>query len=301
MHLTPAFASTLNGDIAPFLDMTKGNESVEYVDADTVKFHFADPYFQATGVMSLGILDSSVVGNYTAPAAADFDFNSNATYYGVGAGPFMYDDIDTTNSNVKVVAVPNYWNGAVASDSVTFAKSTKEAVLADLASGDVHIADAQFGLEVGEVEDLAGVAHEIVADFGTQFLTVNMNHPILGTGVETARNVRKAISHLVPRQTIIDDLLQGKGTVGTSLWPDVAAGYDSSLAVYEYSVTKAIEYLELAGYSFDAETSSAAETSAAANATSETTSEAGFVPFEGAIPMAFLAFFSSLMILRRRN
>ena len=314
MHLTPAFASTLNGDIAPFLDMTKGNESVEYVDADTVKFHFADPYFQATGVMSLGILDSSVVGNYTSPAAADYDYNSNATYYGVGAGPFMYDDIDTTNSNVKVVAVPGYWNGAVASDSVTFAKSTKEAVLADLASGDVHIADAQFGLEVGEVEDITGVAHEIVADFGTQFLTVNMNHPILGTGVETpvgqadatkaaeaARNVRKAISHLVPRQTIIDDLLQGKGTVGTSLWPDVAAGYDSSLAVYEYSVAKAIEYLELAGYSFDAETSSAAETSAAANATSETTSEAGFVPFEGAIPMAFLAFFSSLMILRRRN
>ncbi len=66
---------------------------------------------------------------------------------------------------------------------------------------------------------------------------------ILQKAAEAARNVRKAISHLIPRQTIIDDLLQGKGTAGTSLWPDVAAGYDSSLAVYEYSVDKAMEYL----------------------------------------------------------
>ena len=295
MHLTPAIASTLYGDIAPFLDAEKGNDSVVAVDDSTVEFYFEDPYFLATGVMSVGVMDMSVIGDVSEVTINSTDFNADALTYGIGAGPFMYDNIDTTNHNVKVVAVENYWNGDVASDSVSFVKKTKEAVLADLASGAVHIADAQFGLEKGEVETIEGVSNAIIADFGTQFLTVNMKHPVLGTGVETpvgqedptqaaeaARNVRKAISHLVPRQTIIDDLLQGKGTAGTSLWPDVAAGYDSSLAVYEYSVEKAIEYLELAGYEVDDGSNS-------------------FLPLEGVIPMAFLAFFSSLLLVRRRN
>jgi ABC-type transport system substrate-binding protein len=316
MHLTPAVASTLYGDIAPFMDKSLGNESIVALDNHTVQFHFEDPYFLAQGVMSIGVMDASVIGDYSSVSLNSTDFNANATKYGVGAGPFQYSDIDSANGNVKVTKVANYWNGAVASDSVSFVKKTKTAVLSELASGDVHIADAQFGLEKGEVEDLAGVSFAIVADFGTQFLTVNMKHPVLGTGVETpvgqadptkaaeaARNVRKAISHLIPRQTIIDDLLQGKGTAGTSLWPDVAAGYDSSLAVYEYSVDKAMEYLELAGYeiTYSTDTTTSSQAANATSSAAETTSEAGFVPFEGFIPMAFMAFFSSLMLIRRRN
>jgi len=89
-----------------------------------------------------------------------------------------------------------------------------------------------------------------------------MQHPILGTGVDTplgqedpsraaeaARYVRQAISHLVPRQDIIDTILDGYGTPAvTTPITTLTAGYDSSLEPYSFDVEQAKALLELAGY-----------------------------------------------------
>jgi ABC-type transport system substrate-binding protein len=318
-NMLPSLGSVQTANFAPYLDMTMnltagtnevgaptgtlnstelaGMGSVEWVNQSAVTFHFNSPYFLAQGVMNLGIFDHKALGNYTDYDGTDLNTPAKAQEVMIGAGPFRYKTIDETNNNVQLEKVPNWWGGEsnIMSDTISFKKFTKETVIAGLEAGDVDIADAQFGINKGEVENIAGVANKIVADFGTQMLVVNMKHPVFGTGVDTplgkedpsraaeaARYVRQAVSHLVPRDTIVNDILEGKGTPGTSLWPDVAAGYDSSLKVYEYSVDKAIELMKMAGY------------------TIEYPQDTG-LPLADAIPMAFLAFFASLAVVYQKR
>ncbi|MHA1954099.1 MAG: ABC transporter substrate-binding protein [Candidatus Heimdallarchaeaceae archaeon] len=88
-----------------------------------------------------------------------------------------------------------------------------------------------------------------------QEMAINMKHPVIGTGEltpkgtsEAARNLRKAISHAVPRNEIISDILEGEGIAGiTSCHPDSDV-FDSDLEPYAYNLTLAREYMKKAGF-----------------------------------------------------
>jgi ABC-type transport system substrate-binding protein len=299
MHLTPAVGSTSYGTLTAFLKADANgdyNSSISAVDADTVKFEFDRPYFLAPELMAYLIYDDAVIGTPDAPAEPDFDFNSDPLTYSIGAGPFVLDSYSATSHNVKVVKRADYWNGAVKLDAIEFNKyGDKEAALAALKSGEVQIIDPQMYLEKTEVENEAGVSYKILADFGTQMITVNMQHPILGTGVDTplgkddparaaeaANYIRLAISHIVPRDEIVNEIVKGLGTQGTTLWPDVAAGYDTSLVYHPYDVEKAKEYMAMAGY--------------------DSVTGGGFLPLQDFLPM-FLAsmMFATVIVVRKRK
>ncbi len=88
-----------------------------------------------------------------------------------------------------------------------------------------------------------------------QSMGFNMKHPYLGTGEltpngtsEAARYVRKAISHAVPRDLIVSDIFGGEVLPGvTSCSPNMTV-FDETLEPYEYNITLAREYMELAGF-----------------------------------------------------
>jgi len=57
------------------------------------------------------------------------------------------------------------------------------------------------------------------------------------------------MSHLIPRQQIIDSLLAGYGTPGVTVpITSITAGYDSSIEPYTYDVQLAKSLLAAAGY-----------------------------------------------------
>ncbi|MCE7737231.1 MAG: hypothetical protein GPJ54_20250 [Candidatus Heimdallarchaeota archaeon] len=289
MHLTPAVGSTSYGTLTSFLAKDASgdyNNSIR-VDGDKVVFEFADPYFRAVQLMSYSIYDMSVIGTPASPAAVDYDYNKDPLTYTIGAGPFVLESYSATANNVKIVKDDTYWNGDAKLNSVSFNKyGNKEAALADLKAGTAQIIDPQMVLEKAEVEGQAGVSFTILADFGSQFITINMEHPILGTGVgtplgeddptraaEAANYVRLAISHIVPRDEIVNVIKKGVGTASTTLWPDVAAGYDASLVYHPFDIEKAKEFMALAGY--------------------ESVTGGGFLPIENLVPM----FFASIMLV----
>ncbi len=83
-----------------------------------------------------------------------------------------------------------------------------------------------------------------------------MKHPIMGTGeltpfgtTEAAKNIRKAISHAIPRQQIVDEILECLGAPGITPIPDSCIGFDSSLKPYKYDLDLAKDYIEKAGFS----------------------------------------------------
>ncbi|MHA2252369.1 MAG: ABC transporter substrate-binding protein [Candidatus Kariarchaeaceae archaeon] len=311
MHMSPAWSVANYAGLTTYI---ANNDSIRAVNDTHLEITLKTPYFLATQLYSIPIFDMAEIGTPSAtvsyggiPAVGPlgdgdngYDFNTNAEKFH-GSGPFVYavDGIDATAGNVKIEADTDYWNlptGATPNiDTVQFNKyGSKEAALSDLQGGTVHIIDAEFYLEPGEVEGLTGVEYEIVGDFGTQMMTVNMDHPILGTGVDTplgkddptkaeeaARYIRQAVSHAVPRDDIVDTILKGVGTAGTTLWPELAAGYDSSLEPYEYDLEAAQALLEQAGYNIKAK-------------------ESG-IPLVDIVPLALASLFVTAVVVRRRK
>ena len=56
------------------------------------------------------------------------------------------------------------------------------------------------------------------------------------------------MSHIIPRQMIIDEILNGLGAPGVTPWPISCVGADDTLEPYEYDKNLALRYMELAGY-----------------------------------------------------
>ena len=86
-------------------------------------------------------------------------------------------------------------------------------------------------------------------------LAFNCKHPYLGTGElcpisdpDSGKYIRQAISHLVPRDTIISEIYNGIGSPGITAYPEGVIGFDDSLEPYEYSICLASEHMGLAGF-----------------------------------------------------
>ena len=131
---------------------------------------------------------------------------------------------------------------------------SKDGALAALTAGSVDMVDAQFSPQIAEL-DLPAVGYTLVDDPGTQEMAINMKHPYLGTGVlcpiasaESAKHIRKAISHMVPRQIITNEIFKGLAVPATTGCPRVAVGYNHSLIPYEYNIELAKYHMAQAGF-----------------------------------------------------
>jgi ABC-type transport system substrate-binding protein len=94
------------------------------------------------------------------------------------------------------------------------------------------------------------IAQQFLHDLpARQELGFNFHHPDLAT-----KEVRQAISHLIDRPTIANDILFGLGEVGTTpVSPSQTVGgglsaFDSTIAPYKFDEACAIQLLTSAGY-----------------------------------------------------
>jgi ABC-type transport system substrate-binding protein len=86
-------------------------------------------------------------------------------------------------------------------------------------------------------------------------MAFNMRHPVWGTGTgtpvgtaEAARHLRLAVDYAIPRQLIIDNLLDGYGTPGVTPCLPTQLYYNASVPVRPYDLVKSKQELALAGY-----------------------------------------------------
>jgi ABC-type transport system substrate-binding protein len=189
----------------------------------------------------------------------------------IGTGPYVYAAYDPTTFTNILTKNPDYWNKqALEADGLFQVEQYyvqyiegSDAAISALKAGTVDILDSQYHLET-KLESIQEPWGDYVSyeAFGVQQLTPNLQHPIFGTGVDTplgkqdpskaaeaAHSVRLALSHLIPRQQIIDTLLNGYGTAGVTVpITSISAGYDPSIEPYAYDVETAKSLLEAAGY-----------------------------------------------------
>ena len=276
------FDDDIGSPVGAFIkDIIGSVDNVVVVDSMTVKFNLPKPYAYFVESVLSGLIIPKHVLEGVAPAdwkthpfntaSGSYTANGYTAYGPIGTGPYMYAAYDPTTVANVLSKYDNYWNKAALEAANTFKIETlyvqciegSDPAIAALKAGDVDVLDSQYSLQtkVGSIESPWG-AYVSYDAFATQELGFNMQHPVIGTGVDTplgkedparaaeaARYVRQAISHLIDRQTIIDTILAGYGSPATQTSvTKVTAGYDASLAPLAYDVNLAKSLLAAAGY-----------------------------------------------------
>ncbi len=224
-------------------------------------------------------IDSSDYSTAAKPATYTWDvkkYGGSGSYTAVGpvcAGPYVLDNYDFTANVATLKKNPYFWNatglqamGQYTVDTYKVAWiSSSDAAIASLKNGEVDILDYNYQLakDVPTLQAIPNVFIVNQAELGWQEQGFNMMNPVFGTGTATpagqadptkaadaARMVRTAISHLIPRDQIIQNLLAGVGTpLASWIGPGWGVWYDPNLTPDAYDVNIAVQDLQAAGYS----------------------------------------------------
>ncbi len=210
--------------------------SVETPDAQTVVVKLTRP--EGLFLWKMGWGDAVIVAPETAA--------TNKTHP-VGTGPFRFVKW-TKGDSVTVERQDAYWGAKPALKSVTFRfVSDPSAQVAALLAGDIDAipnvgapeslerfkTDDRFEVRVGNTE-------------GETILVMNQRRPLF----QDIR-IRRAISHAIDKQAIVDGAMFGYGTpIGTHFAPHHASYVDLT-AKYAYNPAKAKALLAQAGHAND--------------------------------------------------
>ena len=264
LHMTPEVNSTQYSNLKMFLG---SNASIEITNPSVggqLKFHFikANTFFEK--YLSLGIIDKSeiepLISSHGYSIFDEFPGTGNVNWSLVkSCGPFKIKSYNTSGTAVELE--PNiWWNNLTSSGSNAFLNelhflynSNKTNALSELEAGNIDAMDFEYQIGFVDVEGKAGIEGVLVKNCRYLEMSINMRHPIIGTGEltpvgtqEAGKCLRKAISHCIPRQQIVNNIYNGLAASGVVPMSDAQVGFDEDLLAYEVDLTSALDYIEYA-------------------------------------------------------
>ena len=179
---------------------------------------------------------------------------------GVGSGPFTLSEWKK-GQFWRMEANPNFWRGQVAIDEVVFRVfRNADAMVAALRSGELDAAHNVPASSFPDLETEEGIVAVAGEQGGFDYLVLNSYdgepprneeafdapHPAL-----TDPTFRQAIAHAVDKETLVERVLNGIATPGTTMSPSPNPSWIPELTeeeTYEFDLDKANQLLEEAGY-----------------------------------------------------
>ncbi|MEA2594627.1 MAG: peptide/nickel transport system substrate-binding protein [Thermomicrobiales bacterium] len=209
---------------APFRALYAPITSVTATDPQTVQFKLKEPY-----APFLSYMDMAIVPKHVAEDASK-DFANNP----VGTGAFKFVSWER-NSKIELTANADYWNGAPKLSGVQLFIIPDNTVRATaLETGDLDLIHSPLSpQDVAHLKEVDGVTVSEQTALGYTYLNFNTKDPVLSDV-----NVRRALAHLVDKNTISQDIYEsmdipGKSPLvpGTWWYADVAGqAYDPAAA-----------------------------------------------------------------------
>lgn len=230
--------------------------SVEAPDDLTVVLTLTDPIPNIESQLYfLYILPEHIWAEHN-DTAADFD---NAAM--IGSGPFKLVEY-SQNEFVHLAAVKDHYLHVANIDEVIFQTfANQDALVQALRTGQVDMITEMANTSVVGLRNEANIEVVVGAPASPTLTDIIFNVispencPVDDGGVCSGhpalldRNVRLALAHATDKQQLIDVVLLGLGSMGTTLIPDgLGAWYNSSLVDYAFDVTLANQILDDAGY-----------------------------------------------------
>jgi peptide/nickel transport system substrate-binding protein len=172
----------------------------------------------------------------------DGDYNTRP----IGTGAYKFVEW-VKGSYVRMMANPDYWEGAPKYKSVDIRPITEEATrFAALAGKQVDIVN---GVPVTLYDRIKGMPHvEVISRPARRCIYMGFTNKS-GTPFADKR-VRQAVAHAINEEEIIAKVMRGQATLAHQI-PDVATvGYDAGIERLEYDPVKAKKLLAEAGYPY---------------------------------------------------
>ncbi|MHA1125802.1 MAG: ABC transporter substrate-binding protein [Candidatus Heimdallarchaeota archaeon] len=253
--IDPAFGSPDLAYWQTFLD----TDSVHIINPQQVEITFKQPYVFQERNLAVDLMPEHIWGPID-PALHEAQAITWATTDPnklLGAGPYYLEEYNVTNQIIHLKVNPYFddWSGITPNFDDVYLEfySSKEAALTALANGVIDMVDANFYVQIDEVP--VNSNYQLVGTGICHEMAFNCLHQIIGTGElcpiadpASGIHIRKAISHMIPRDVIAEDIYDGLGIPGVTGWPPTSIGFDNTLEPLEYNITLAMDHMRAAGY-----------------------------------------------------
>ncbi|MFX0092079.1 MAG: ABC transporter substrate-binding protein [Candidatus Hodarchaeota archaeon] len=264
-----------------FVFGTESDKAIIKVDQYTVQFHLQktyadlftlfdivlpqhilDPNYDALGY-GLGIrADGTSAPTYTDWAIDDFNLGkrtSGEMYYPATIGTGAYRLYPGAGVDQTVILTRNpyyfkdtdaYWKSLVEDRPDTYIYTwikNKDTAKHALETGEIDVMDVHYetNKDYSAMKNKPGI--KVAKQLDWEYQTLGYNVLNGASGKLANKYVRLAISHLIPRQDIVDNLLGGLGEPSFVPFPVQSPFCPNNLKIIEYNYTKAYEYIDLAG------------------------------------------------------
>jgi peptide/nickel transport system substrate-binding protein len=216
-------------------------ESAEVVDARTIRFTFTEPHAQALEDFWWAPVPKHLLDGTAPTEMANAAFNRQP----IGSGPFRFRE---WRANDRLVlerndSFPEALGGPPAAQRVVFRIVPEPAtLLTELVTGGIQVDIPVQPDQAGRIEDTGDLALHSFS--GTKLFYVGWNNqrPPFDDAA-----VRRAMTHAIDRQEIIEASLEGYGSIATSTIPPWHE-YHPDIEPLAYDPDRARELLEQAGW-----------------------------------------------------
>lgn len=205
---------------------------IEVVNDYLMHFHLRQPN-------SFLINNLARISIVPAHAADKAGFNENP----IGTGPFMFESWIRDDS-LSMVANPDYWGGAPKVDRLVFRTIPEDSArMFALEAGEIDVyQDQPIPEEVERLDADPNVNVQIVPGTGYRYMGFNTEMPPFDNV-----KVRQAFAHLIPREGIVDRLMEGLGQVATGPVPSGIPWYNPNVKTYDHNIEAARQLFDEAG------------------------------------------------------
>ncbi len=216
-------------------------EGIKVLDTYTVEFTFANPYLDAM----VKFIDKPVFAKHvwdTIPVGQWGDA-TELLQNPVGTGPYKVVEY-VPDQYVKMEANPDYFKGEPLIKNFIFKVTNAETRPNEMAAGDVDMGEVNAWRTENVktyIDNQIPIAE--IPDVNATYMVFDTTDPILSDV-----SVRQAILYAIDRQSIVDALQNGHGSVTNAPMKPSSPVYPDGLNDYAYSVDKAKELLAQAGW-----------------------------------------------------
>ncbi len=161
----------------------------------------------------------------------------------IGTGPFIFKKW-LKDDRIIFTANKDYWNGRPYLNKLIFKVISNNSVrAAELKAGSIHIMDFPNAAEVSTLEKDPNIKLVKQEGLNVGWLAFNNEKKPFDNVL-----VRRALSHAINVQGIVNSVYEGLGKVATNPIPPTMWSYNKNLKGYDYDPKKAKKLLAQAGY-----------------------------------------------------